>query len=109
MFNSTWVDQWSGAGISDNEVIDRGVLKPYHVSRCNQTGGAHIYLEAHRKHHQHFSKAVDDKIVVYKDPDIPIGYDENMVLEEEVEKKAIKLYEENNDFVSRKRFVWFLR
>ena len=46
MFNSTWVDQWSGAGISDNEVIDRGVLKPYHVSRCNQTGGAHIYLEA---------------------------------------------------------------
>ena len=53
-----------------------------HVSRCNQTGGAHIHLEAHRKHHQHFSKAVDDKIVVYKDPDISIGYDENMVLEE---------------------------
>jgi len=30
-----------------------------------------------------------------------------MVLEEV--EKAIKLYEENNDFVSRKRFVWFLR
>ena len=63
--------------------------RPEAVSRCNQTGGAHIYLEAHRKHHQHFSKAVDDKMVVYKDSDIPIGYDENMVLEEV--EKAIKI------------------
>ena len=37
----------------------------------------------------------DEKIVEYKDPDIPIGYDENMVLEEV--EKAIKLYEENKD------------
>ena len=37
----------------------------------------------------------DEKIVEHKDPDIPIGYDENMVLEEV--EKAIKLYEENKD------------
>ena len=37
----------------------------------------------------------DEKIVEYKDPNIPIGYDENMVLEEV--EKAIKLYEENKD------------
>ena len=37
----------------------------------------------------------DEKIVEYKDPNIQIGYDENMVLEEV--EKAIKLYEENKD------------
>ena len=37
----------------------------------------------------------DEKIVEYKDPNLPIGHDENMVLEEV--EKAIKLYEENKD------------
>ena len=37
----------------------------------------------------------DEKIVEHKDPNIPIGHDENMVLEEV--EKAIKLYEENKD------------
>ena len=48
-----------------------------------------------RNKHRPWNIRFDEKIVEYKDPNIPIGHDENMVLEEV--EKAIKLYEENKD------------